>query len=111
MNKNLENCGLPQASIIKLCNTFNRISELDKVVLYGSRAKGNFRRGSDIDLCLFGDLLNSSHLLLLDEQIDELLLPYTCDLSIWQHINNADLREHIERVGILFYQKNKVSIS
>lgn len=111
MNKDLLNCGLPQATIVKLCNTFHQISELDKVVLYGSRAKGNFRRGSDIDLCLFGDLLNSSHLLSLDEQIDELLLPYTCDVSIWQHINNAELREHIERVGVVFYRKNEIFIS
>lgn len=75
-----------------------------KAVLYGSRAKGNFKPGSDIDLTLFGEGPTSTQLGEIDEELDELLLPYQIDLSIFDQIENVKLHEHIERVGVVFYQ-------
>ena len=78
----------------------------EKAVLYGSRAMGNFRPGSDIDLTLFGASLTSLELGIIGEELDDLLLPYEIDLSIFQRIENSDLRDHIERVGVAFYRKD-----
>ena len=73
-------------------------------VLYGSRAKGNFREGSDIDLTLKTDPTADKALLLqIENQLDELNTPYQFDLSLFHHITNPALIEHINRVGVNFY--------
>ena len=97
--------GLSEQTIEKICGVFARHPAIDKAVLYGSRAKGNFKTGSDIDLTLFGDSLTSRELGIIDEELDDLLLPYQIDLSIFNRIDHAELREHIERVGVVFYQR------
>jgi predicted nucleotidyltransferase len=73
-------------------------------LLYGSRAKGAHRSGSDIDLTLVGDKLTYSLLNRVETGTDDLQLPYTVDLSLYSHIDKADLLDHIQRVGKLFYQ-------
>lgn len=72
------------------------------VILYGSRAKGNFRRNSDIDLTLEAPDMTLRELLALENQLDDLLLPWKIDLSLLHHIDNQDLLDHIHRVGVSF---------
>ena len=97
--------GLPEDAIAKLCGIFNQYPAIQSVLLYGSRAKGNFKPGSDIDLTLFGTDL--SHELLLDllVELDDLLLPWMIDLSLFASLNHPALQEHINRVGVVFYQR------
>ena len=97
--------GLSKKDIEKICSVFARFPQIEKVVLYGSRAKGNFKTGSDIDLTLYGVTLTSDLRANIAEALDELMLPYTIDLSLYDELDHADLREHIERVGKLFYEK------
>ena len=97
--------GLPLAAVEKIRTVFSFHSEVQKAVLYGSRAKGNFKTGSDIDLTMYGDDLSHSLLLKILDELDELLLPWMIDLSIFRQIDNASLREHIERVGMVFYER------
>ncbi|MFB6259136.1 MAG: nucleotidyltransferase domain-containing protein, partial [Thiohalorhabdaceae bacterium] len=65
--------GLPQHAVDRLRDVFRRWPQIERVILYGSRAKGNFRRGSDIDLCVVGEDLGVSDLLKLDGEIDDLV--------------------------------------
>jgi len=97
--------GLSEQTIEKICGIFASHPAIDKAVLYGSRAKGNFRPGSDIDLSLFGQGLSTKELDEIDKELDDLLLPYTIDLLIFDKLHHAGLREHIERVGKVFYEK------
>lgn len=97
--------GIKDIHIKKIRSVFNRYSAIERAILYGSRAKGNHRNGSDIDLCLVGENLELRTLLKIEKDIDELLLPYTIDLSIYHKIDNTDLIEHIDRVGIIFYRR------
>ncbi|MGB4498340.1 MAG: restriction endonuclease subunit S [Methylococcaceae bacterium] len=97
--------GLSEKTVNKIFSVFERFPEIEKTVLYGSRAKGNFKTGSDIDLTLYGEKLSSRLLGDIAEALDDLLLPYTIDLSIFDDLNHAKLREHIERVGVVFYEK------
>lgn len=98
--------GLEEDVIRKICFVFVGFSEIDKVVLYGSRAKGKYKAGSDIDLCLFGKNIDLAFLYRLDQVLDDLLLPYSFDLSIYSHLSNPEIIDHIDRVGVVFYSKN-----
>lgn len=98
--------GLPASAIVALQNVFGKCPQIESVWLYGSRAKGNYRDGSDIDLTIKGAGLGLTDLLTIETQIDDLLLPWTVDLSLHQDIDNDSLREHIERVGVRFYKRS-----
>ena len=97
--------GLKEDVIKQISDVFARYPAIEKAILYGSRAKGNFKKGSDIDLTLTGDGLNLFVINKILIEIDNLLLPYTFDISIFNQISNADLIRHVERVGVVFYDK------
>lgn len=97
--------GLPESAIAQINAVFAQHPEIEKALLYGSRAKGNYREGSDIDLTLLGSALTYSILLQVETEIDDLLLPYLMDISLFSHIDNPDLVDHIERVGVVFYRR------
>ncbi len=97
--------GLTQEIIEKISNVYARFPEVEKVVLYGSRAKGNYKNGSDIDFTLYGTALTPDLRANIAMALDDLMLPYTIDLSFFDELENAELREHIKRVGKVFYEK------
>jgi len=97
--------GLPRKAVQAIQEVLARCPAVEQAVLYGSRAKGNYKHGSDIDLTLKGAALNYRDLLDLTDALDELLLPYMMDVSLYAQIDNPDLREHIDRVGIVFYKR------
>lgn len=99
--------GLKNNHIEQIQLVFDNYPAIDKAILYGSRAKGNYRVGSDIDICLVGETIDLELLQKIENALDDLLLPYNIDLSIFDKIDNLDLIKHIERVGVLFYEKNK----
>lgn len=98
--------GLQNNTIEQLKSVFKNQQKIQKVVLYGSRAKGNFRAGSDIDLTLFGKDITLKTIFDIEEKIEELLLPYHIDLSIFDQIDNKELIEHIRRVGLIFFDRD-----
>ena len=97
--------GLPNETVERISAVLARFPEVDKAVLYGSRAKGTCKPGSDIDLSLSGDQLDGRILARIADQLDDLLLPYKIDLSIFGNISQRALIEHIQRVGVAFYEK------
>lgn len=97
--------GLPPAAVKKIRGVFARYPQVEKAVVYGSRAMGNYKNGSDIDLTLYGDGLNLGVQLKILDELDDLLLPWMIDLSIFAQLDHLKLREHIERVGVVFYQR------
>ncbi|WP_243371731.1 nucleotidyltransferase domain-containing protein [Geotalea sp. SG265] len=99
-----ERFGLKESTINRINSVFVKYSGIDRVLLYGSRAKGNYYHGSDIDLTIEGTL-SRPEILKLENELDDLLLPYTIDLSLFHQISNPDLVEHIKRVGKVFYEK------
>ena len=97
--------GLKEETIKQIKSIFGMYEEIYEAVLYGSRAKGNYKPGSDIDLTLKGNKITLKILNKISLDLDDLLLPYSFDLSIFNHISNQDLIEHIERVKKIFYQR------
>ena len=101
--------GLSEQTIEKICGVFANHPAIDKAVLYGSRAKGNFKPGSDIDLCLQGAGISLKELGDIDCELDDLLLPYTIDLLVFDNLDHDKLREHIEHIGVIFYQRSSAA--
>lgn len=97
--------GLSSKTLNALWSVFCRYEKIDKVVLYGSRAKGTFRPSSDIDLTILGSELTLKDLNRIATALDDLLLPYEIDLSLHHQIDNQDLLEHIQRVGKEIYRR------
>lgn len=97
--------GLTSETIERLQRIFSHYGQISEVILYGSRAKGTYTEGSDIDLTLKGEDIDFSTLQQIMDEIDNLLLPWLFDLSIYSKLDNKDLLEHIDRVGISMYNK------
>ena len=98
--------GLKADVIQKIQAVFSDFPAIKQVILYGSRAKGNYRPGSDIDLTLETDGEGELHLLTaIMNALDDLNLPYSFDVSLFEQITNDNLIDHINRVGITFYKK------
>jgi uncharacterized protein len=97
--------GLSETDILTLRKTISQFPEIDKAVVFGSRAKGNFLKGSDIDIALYGknliDIKGKIH-----SQLDEETnMPYFFDVIDVNSISNKDLLDHIERIGIVIYER------
>lgn len=99
--------GFSTSTLGKLSSVFMRHRAIDSVVIYGSRAKGNYRAGSDIDLTIKGSEIPFDELMQIEDQIDDLMLPYTVDLSQYRLLENADLIAHIDRVGVEIYANDE----
>lgn len=100
------NLGLKKSDLDYIINTIRKFPEINKAVIFGSRAKGNYKKGSDIDIAIFGekvtfDIVSGLHSKLEDEGP----LPYFIDIIDYIHLNHEKLREHIDRVGIIIYEK------
>lgn len=100
------NFGLNDSTIDKLQEVFRRYNEVDEVIIYGSRAKGNFRNGSDIDITVKGKGINRKIMSNIWQDIEDLNFPYKVDLSDFDNLNAPNLSAHIERVGKVFYRKS-----
>ncbi len=97
--------GLSSKAISKIREVFSENPAVEQVIIYGSRAKGDHRPESDIDLTITGSAATWHDLQTIELKIDDLLLPYKADLSLYDHIDNENLIDHIKRVGKVFYEK------
>src|SRR5699024_2164453 len=103
--------GLSAQTIQKIVDVLRQFSAIEAVILYGSRAKGDYRAASDIDIILKGKSVNHDTLNKVYKELDDLLLPYTFDVSLFEQIDNPELIEHIERVGKLFYLRSASNVN
>ena len=93
------NHGIPERTVAEIRSCLKRFPQIHWLKLYGSRAMGRHWSGSDIDLAYSADEDCSAAL---REALDQLPTPYLFDVTHWEALRYAPLREHIERVGIPF---------
>lgn len=98
--------GLKKTTIDKIQTVLLAHPAIEKALIYGSRAMGNYREGSDIDLTLVGEQLTYTELSRIETALDALMLPYGIDLSLLHHIDNPELIEHIQQEGQVFYRSS-----
>ncbi|AXS80803.1 nucleotidyltransferase family protein [Dechloromonas sp. HYN0024] len=92
--------GLPMRAREQIVAVLSDYPEVINVTVFGSRAKGNYRPGSDIDLCLDAPELGMRRRLELENRLDDLLLPWKIDVLLRHEIDNPALIDHIARVGL-----------
>ena len=96
--------GLSDTVIEELKDVFRRHANIKKVLIFGSRSKGNYRAGSDIDLALIGTHLDYRQILDIATEIDDLGLLYSIDLIDYNSKKGTPIGDHIDRVGQVFYE-------
>lgn len=102
------NYGLSDKTYNKLVSVFEKYPEIQKVIIYGSRAGGNFKEGSDIDITLLGDNISDKLLSKIFWEVDDLDTPYLFDISIYSNLNN-EFQSEIDKKGKDFYISNILS--
>ena len=96
--------GLSDTVIKELQDVFRRHTNIEKVLIFGSRSKGNYRAGSDIDLAVIGKDIDYRQLLDISTEIDDLELLYSIDLLDYRSKKGTPIGDHIDRVGQVFYE-------
>ena len=100
----VDSIGLTNEEMQRLVAVLSTQLNIERAIVYGSRAKGTNRRFSDVDMALVGKNLSHSDLNQVAMKIDDLLLPYEFDLSLYSSLTNENLIEHIKRVGKVIYE-------
>ena len=95
--------GLSNATVQALISIFEQFSKIEKVVLYGSRAKGNYRKGSDIDLAIYAPDMRDNEFAALWNALDSLSIIYKVDCLHADKIENAALKHNINEQGKVFW--------
>lgn len=97
--------GLTDKELQTLQAMFAANAHIERVILYGSRAKGNYKPFSDVDIVLKGEELSRVDVNRLQASIDESSLPYKFDISLFASLKTPELKAHIERVGITIFRR------
>lgn len=99
-SKSINKFGISSDDLDLIIKTICLNKKIEKIILFGSRAKGNYKKGSDIDIAIIAENLNFDELLMIKVNINELFLPYKIDIIDFNKLENQDLIKHIKRVGI-----------
>lgn len=103
---NAQEFGLKPIDIEKVQIIFKNYPAIERVIIYGSRAKGNYKPYSDIDITLVGLKIDLTLQNKIENELDDLLLPYKFDVSVFHKIQNEDLVDHINRIGKIIFVRN-----
>jgi predicted nucleotidyltransferase len=96
--------GLTVSDLQCITDVIRKHPEVEQALIFGSRAMGNFKPGSDIDIVLQGGLDENTALDISAELNEQTPLPYTFDVLAYSYITHLPLREHIDQYGQVFYQ-------
>lgn len=96
--------GLKQQYIDELRAILRDIPGIEEAVLYGSRARGDYGCGSDIDICLKGEQITPSDVVSLKTALYESRIPYFFDVCVWNNIKNEDFKNNIIRDGKVIFE-------
>lgn len=92
--------GIPDSRWRQIVGLIGKYPNITQIILYGSRAKGDFQNGSDIDLALKGENISSEQLTQIGLDYEDLYFPWKLGLTVYDKISNADLKNHIDKVGM-----------
>ncbi|QZY55571.1 nucleotidyltransferase family protein [Crassaminicella profunda] len=98
--------GLRESDLDYIKKAIGKFTEIEKAAIFGSRAKGNYKKGSDVDIAIYGDYITFDTLSRLHAMLeDQGPLPYFFDIVDYTHLNHKELKEHIDRVGKIIYYR------
>ncbi len=98
--------GLKEDDLENIIKVLQQYTEVEEAIIFGSRAKGNYKNGSDVDIALKGTTLDYETTTDISSVLnEETLMPYRFDVLNYHTVSNKDLTEHINRFGISFYKR------
>ncbi|MEG0014476.1 MAG: nucleotidyltransferase domain-containing protein [Cellulosilyticaceae bacterium] len=98
--------GLLPSDLCYIADTLKRFPEIKKALLFGSRVKGNYKPGSDIDIAIVGEQINFDTLSRLHAILEEQSpLPYLFDIVDYTHLDHPELKDHISRLGEVIFER------
>ena len=97
--------GLPERTINELIQYFSNKPEIEKVLIFGSRAKGNYKNGSDIDFAIWTNAHDKITSIL--GELEDLPTPYRFDIVDFKTLKHQGMIDSITKDGILFYEKSE----
>jgi predicted nucleotidyltransferase len=100
--------GLSDKNCTLIKNVFSNFPKIEKVIVFGSRASGNYRPGSDIDFAIIGNELDFDYITKINVKLNDLELLYKFDIVNYSTLKNKALIEHIDKYGVLFFEKHPV---
>lgn len=103
----MDSSGLTKEEIAGIRALFSKYQQVEEVLIYGSRAMGNFKPASDIDLTLIGRDIDLSLQTKIEFDLDDLMLPYKFDISIYDRITTPEFLDHINKVGKEIYKRKQ----
>ena len=99
--------GLLDSDFEFLSNLFQKYSSINEVIIFGSRAKGNYKNGSDVDLAIKSITIENQEINEIDDELNENSnLPYKFDIVHYEKIQTPELKEHIDHVGKVIFKIN-----
>ncbi len=98
--------GLKNGDLAAIIAIIAKYGEVEKAYIFGSRAKGNYKNGSDVDIALKGEKITFQTISGISYELnEETLMPYHFDVLNYHALDNRELISHIDRVGICFYDQ------
>lgn len=98
--------GLLERDIRYIKKALEQCEEIEKAIIFGSRAMGNYKNGSDVDIAVLGELISNNTILKLNDYLNEIYpLPYFFDIINYNSITNENLKKHIDIEGKIIYKK------
>jgi uncharacterized protein len=98
--------GLPDTDITEICAILRRYAAVEQALIFGSRAKGGYKNGSDVDIALKGTGLDYRAVFDISGSLNEdTIMPYHFDVLHYETVSNPDLVSHIDQVGKVLYQR------
>lgn len=101
----MDKFGLSEKTIKIITELFKKYDQIDRVIIFGSRARGNFKNSSDIDLAIFGTNIDFKFIRHISAELDELPTPYSFDVLNYSDVENNEIKTNIDKDGVIFYQK------
>lgn len=101
--------GLPEKTVSQITDVLASFPAVERAVLFGSRAKGTHKHGSDIDLSLSGAALDWRTVGRIYDALDDLMLPYRFSLIQFDANTDADVAAHIARVGVVLFERKSAT--
>jgi predicted nucleotidyltransferase len=103
------NHGLNDRDLNTIRAILNKHRAIQKVYIFGSRAMGNWHKGSDIDLAIMDDKVSEEVIREISADFEESSLPYFVDVVHFNSTRELALKDHISRFGKLFYEREKAN--
>ena len=98
--------GLLERDIRYIKKALEQCEEIEKAIIFGSRAMGNYKNGSDVDIAVLGELISNNTILKLNDYLNDIYpLPYFFDIINYNSITNENLKKHIDIEGKIIYTK------